>query len=86
MADEWGRLPGHVRRAVRGAVGATLPAPCAICGLVVYPGTDWHVHHLQSVKDHPELVLEPTNWGPSHRLCNQGLGARALTVASWSWP
>lgn len=86
MADEWGRLPGHIRRRVRAELAAGLPCPCAICGLQVYPGTAWDVEHRQSVRDHPELVLEASNLAVAHRACNQDKGARVLTVASWSWP
>ena len=40
---------GRRQRRMRRALGATLPAPCNRCGLMVERGQAWHIDHVVAV-------------------------------------
>lgn len=62
-----------------------LPWVCHLCGEAIrsdVPSTHdlaYELDHKLTVRDHPELALEPSNVAPSHRRCNAWRKARPLT-------
>lgn len=65
---------GRKVMAARVMVGATLPAPCGLCGEPVLPGQAWVVGHIVSRGVAPHLTWEPSNWRPEHRACSNKTG------------
>ena len=57
-------------------------APCWLCGQPIdYQAAALHpnafeVDHYLPRRDYPELILEETNFRPSHCSCNRSRGAR----------
>lgn len=74
---DWG---GRRAQKAREFIAATLPAPCIRCRQTVWPWQDWDTGHRQDRDTHPELTWVPSNWGPEHRRCNRGAGARYATA------
>ena len=68
---------------IRPTIAATLPAPCAECGLPVYPEQRWHVAHVVPAALGGDTTLD--NCRPAHVRCNTSAGAKlgnALTKRS----
>ena len=69
---------------------------CWLCTLPIDYVADAHstadshnLDHFKTVRDHPELQEDPSNFRHSHRACNQGRGANTpslglgTAVADW---
>jgi hypothetical protein len=67
----------RLKREAHRARCAAVLAPCGICkqgidyGLRHGDPRAYELDHVQPVETHPELALEPSNFQPSHSVCNK---------------
>ena len=85
MADQWHSRRGRSVRALCWRRDREDKPACWICGepidYTAAPSStpdSWEPDHRLPRKEHPELVLDPTNIVASHKRCNRSRGARAV--------